>query len=152
MSGDVKPQVFLSHNSADAAAVEAIAEKLIAVGIHPWLDKWHLVPGESVQPALEGALGSCHTCLVFIGPTGIGPWQNEEMRAAISRRVNDKSSEFRVIPVLLPGAARGERSRLPAFLVETTWVEFRDSVEDVAALNRLTCGINRVIPGPPSQS
>ena len=30
-----------------------------------------------------------------------------------------------MIPVLLPGAQRGERSKLPAFLTATTWVEFQ---------------------------
>jgi hypothetical protein len=35
-----------------------------------------------------------------------------------------------VIPVLLPGAKRAERSCLPIFLDATTWVEFRDSLDD----------------------
>jgi len=38
-------QVFLSHNSTDKPLVEAIAQKLENEGIHPWLDKWNLIPG-----------------------------------------------------------------------------------------------------------
>jgi signal transduction histidine kinase len=93
-------------------------------------------------------LESCATCAVFIGPSSTGPWQNEEMRAAIDRRVREGRGRFRVIPVLLPGAERGERSRLPTFLVATTWVEFRQSLDDEDAFHRLVCGIRGVEPGP----
>jgi len=82
---------------------------------------------------------------VFIGPSGIGSWQHEEMRAAIDRRVKDR--EFRVIPVLLPGAQRPEKSRLPEFLASTTWVEFRQSLDDEEAFHRLMCGIRGQEPG-----
>ena len=48
--------VFLSHNSADKPAVELIARRLRdEAGLAPFLDKWHLVPGESWQEALEQA-------------------------------------------------------------------------------------------------
>jgi len=137
---------FLSHNTADKPAVEALAHRLRQAGLEPWLDKWNLVPGEPWQAALADALDACATCVVFVGPGGIGPWQNEEMRAAIDRRVG--TGAFRVIPVLLPGAERDERSRLPTFLVATTWVEFRDTLDDADAFHRLTCGIRGVAPGP----
>ncbi len=38
--------VFLSHNSADKPAVEEIARRLVAAGLQPFLDKWHLIPGQ----------------------------------------------------------------------------------------------------------
>jgi hypothetical protein len=139
---------FLSHNSADKPAVEALARRLRAAGVEPWLDRWNLVTGEPWQSALAGALDACETCVVFVGPGGIGPWQNEEMRAAIDRRVRGGAGAFRVIPVLLPGASRDERSRLPSFLVAATWVEFRDALDNEDALHRLVCGIRGVQPGP----
>src|SRR6266508_211673 len=104
--------VFLSHNNTDKPAVEELARRLVREGIQPWLDKWNLIPGEPWQEAIEEALGKCATCAVFIGPSGTGPWQNEEMRTAIDRRVSESNGHFRVIPVLLPGAERIERSRL----------------------------------------
>ena len=97
------------------------------------LDKWHLILGNPWQPDIEKALEESETCAVFVGPSWFGPWQNEEMRAAIDRRVRDSGSRFRVIPVFLPGAKRAERSSLPIFLVATTWVEFPDSLDDPAA-------------------
>jgi tetratricopeptide (TPR) repeat protein len=140
-------QVFLSHSSADKPAVEEIGRRLLKEGIEAWLDKWHLIPGDPWQPAIENALAESETCAVFVGPSGLGPWQNEEMRAAIDRRVRDSKRRFRVIPVLLPGAQRAERSSLPSFLVATTWVEFRDSLDDQEAFHRLISGIRGVEPG-----
>jgi hypothetical protein len=116
--------VFLSHSSGDKAHVEKIAVRLAdEAGINPFLDKWHLVPGEPWQEALEEALGESETCAVFLGPAGLGPWENEEMRAALDERVKDKS--LRVIPVLLPGANPKDNKTLPRFLRRLTWVDFR---------------------------
>jgi hypothetical protein len=55
---------------------------------------------------------------------------------------------YRVIPVLLPGA---KRESLPALLVNTTWVEFRGSIDDSDAFHRLVGGIRGVMPGPGEQ-
>jgi energy-coupling factor transporter ATP-binding protein EcfA2 len=140
--------VFLSYNKADRPAVDEIARQLVKAGIQPWLDEWNLIPGDLWQEAIEEALGSCTTCAVLVGPSGTGPWQNEEMRAAIDRRVSEGKGTFRVIPVLLPGAQRGERSKLPTFLVATTWVEFRQTLDDEDAFHRLISGIRGQAPGP----
>ncbi len=48
--------VFLSHATDDKPAVEALARRLHGDGLEPFLDKWHLVPGEPWQEALEVAL------------------------------------------------------------------------------------------------
>ena len=98
--------VFLSHNRSDKVSVEQLAVRLEdETGLKPFLDKWHLVPGEPWQEAIEEALDNSAACAVFLGPDGLGSWENEEMRSALVRRVRDKS--FRVIPVLLPGADPG---------------------------------------------
>ena len=107
--------IFLSHTSADKAAVEMLAERLRAVGLEPFLDNWHLVPGEPWQEGLEKALDASRSCAVFIGPNGIGAWENEEMRDALDQRTNAEG--YRVIPVLLPGARMPEKGPLPRFLL-----------------------------------
>jgi WD40 repeat protein/energy-coupling factor transporter ATP-binding protein EcfA2 len=138
--------VFLSHATADKPVVEKLARILQKQGIKPWLDTWNLVPGEPWQEAIEDALVRCAACAVFFGPGGTGPWQNEEMRAAIERQVT--GGGYPVIPVLLPDADRGERSRLPSFLTRRTWVEFRGTIEDERALRALIAGIHGIAPGP----
>lgn len=138
--------VFLSHSSKDKPAVETIARLLRDEHqIKAWLDKWNLVPGEPWQDALEDALDDSQTFAVFLGPSGIGPWENEEMRSAIEDRVQDKSR--RVIPVLLPGAPDNKDLKIPRFLRRATWVDFRSGLDDKEALYRLFCGITGQAPG-----
>jgi energy-coupling factor transporter ATP-binding protein EcfA2 len=138
---------FLSHNGADKPAVRDLAAKLEERGLACWLDEWNLIPGNPWQPAIEEALGQCDTCLVFFGPHGLGPWHNEEMRLAIQRRVNSSERRLRVLPVILPGGQRAKESDVPGFLQGTTWVEFRQSLDDGDALHRLVCGIKGIPPG-----
>ena len=136
MATEATYDVFLSHATHDKPKVEDLARRLKAEGLKPFLDKWHLVPGEPWQEAIEIAMARSRTCLVFVGPGPLGPWQNEEMRSALDMRVRDNSR--RVIPVLLPGASL---SVLPPFLARLTWVDFRSGFNDPQAFQRLVRGI-----------
>jgi catechol 2,3-dioxygenase-like lactoylglutathione lyase family enzyme len=142
MASDATYDVFLSHAGPDKPAVEELARRLRRRKIKPFLDKWHLVPGEPWQEALEEALDCSQTFAVFLGPGGIGPWQNEEMREALATRVQDKSR--RVIPVLLPGASKPSDKALPSFLRRLTWVELGS---DPDVFHRLVSGIKGLPPG-----
>ncbi len=132
--------VFLSHNSRDKPKVEKLAERLDDAGYTPWLDKWNLIPGDPWQEELEKALKDASCILVFLG-TELGPWHNEEMRAALERRVKGKA---RVIPVLLPGAEKPPD--IPLFLSGLAWVSFRHESDD-DAFHRLCRGIEGKPPG-----
>jgi len=134
-----KYDVFLSHHSADKSLVERIAQKLREANVKPFLDKWHLIPGDPWQEGLEKALGESATCAVFLGSHGVGTWENEEMRAALTHRA--QSPTFRVVPVLLPGRSISDSVDLPPFLSRLTWVEFRSDLEEPVAFWRLLCGI-----------
>jgi hypothetical protein len=139
--------VFLSYSEGDRDAVERIArflqeEKQLRV----FLDRWHLVPGREWQPDVEAALDASETCAVFLGPGGIGPWDNVQMRAALTLRVEKQG--YRVIPVLLPGTAWPERGKLPLFLALHKWVDFRTGLDDAQARHELVCGIQGIAPGP----
>ncbi len=140
-------RAFLSHNSADKAAVAELARRLEAAGISCWLDQWNLIPGDPWDLALEDALGSCAVCCVFFGPSGLGPWHHEEMRLAIRRRVTDPLHRLRVLPVILPGGQRTAESQLPPFLQGHTWVLFQQTLDDADAFHRLKCGILGQPPG-----
>lgn len=141
--------VFLSHNAMDKEAVEALARRLTdEAGVKPWLDKWNVVPGEGWQEKTEQALDDARACAVFLGPNGMGPWQHEEMRAALLKRV--ERNDFRVIPVLLPGADSPARAKVPSFLFLMAWVNFNvpAGLNDEEALHQLVAGIRGVPPGP----
>ncbi|TAK14074.1 MAG: toll/interleukin-1 receptor domain-containing protein [Anaerolineae bacterium] len=140
--GDFKYDVFLSHNSKDKPAVEQLAIKLRGENIQPFLDKWHLIPGDEWQPALEEALNDSRTFAIFISAKGISPWENAEMRSAINKRVRDRAR--RVIPVLLPNSEDPRDKpnvELPEFLQQGTWVDFRAGLDDPVAFAYLLAGI-----------
>ncbi len=138
-----KYAVFLSFNSDDRDAVRQMAEYLTRIGLRPFFDEYELIPGESSVSKLYAAMKQADSCAVFVGKSGEGPWQDREIRQAISLQV--KQSGFRVIPVLLPDAE--EQPELPDFLADNVWVDFRGkALDDDDALWRLECGIKGVAP------
>ncbi|MCY1075073.1 nSTAND1 domain-containing NTPase [Archangium lansingense] len=135
--------VFLSHNSRDKSAVELLAHRLKEEArLQPFLDKWHLVPGESWQAELEKALGESESVAVFFGASGVSPWHHAELRLALSRAVSSRD-ECRVIPILLPGANPED---LEGFISQRTWVDFRSGLDDADAFKRLVAGIKGLAP------
>lgn len=138
---------FLSHNSEYKPIVEKIGQWLEKKAkMKVFLDKWNLIPGDPWQEEIEVALDQSKSCVVFLGPNGIGPWQNEEMRSAIDDRVTKQS--IRVVPVILPRAKKpGGEVEMPRFLKRLTWVEFKHKWDEPEALRRLVCGIEGTPPG-----
>jgi len=137
---------FLSHNSKDKPVVEEIGKYLEETAkITVFLDKWGLIPGGKWQEELEKALSQSRSFVFFVGEEKPGAWQNEEMRIALDEMVT--SGTIRIVPVLLPGGKQPEKeSRLPGFLRQRTWVEFKNQWHEPDALNRLVCGIKGVPP------
>ena len=110
--------LFLSYHWRDHETVEAVAEALRDSGIKPFLDRWYLVPGRRWVEVLEQTLSECRSVAIFLGPEGMGRWQQREKEYALDRQTRDPA--FSVIPVLLQGAD-------PAlgFLPLNTWVDLR---------------------------
>ena len=146
MHDNKKYDAFLSLNSQDRSAVEKIAYWLQEKeNLSIWLYTWNVIPGDPLQEGMEQALSESNCCVIFLGPSGLGPWQNEEMRTALADRVSD--TNFRVIPVLLPnGNHSANKWELPSFLRRLAWVEFDSSLQDEDALHRLVCGIRGIPP------
>ncbi len=134
--------VFLSHNSRDKPAVEAIAEELKARKIEVWLDKWNLRPGRRWQKELEKAIEQSRAVAVFVGADGLGPWGVPEMEVFLNRATRDES--LAVIPVLLPTAPA--QIELQEFLKLYTWVDLRGGVTE-EGLARLVWGVTGEKPG-----
>jgi hypothetical protein len=138
-----KFDVFLSYNSEDRDEVQKIAIYLDDYAdLDPWLDCWQLIAGDPWQEGLQQGLSNAKSCVVFVGRSGQGPWQQKELFAALD--LQTKKSDFRVIPVLLPSAPT--KPELPLFLAGNTWVEFRDLADD-DAFWQLECGIRGIPPG-----
>jgi WD40 repeat protein len=139
--------VFLSHNSREKPTVERIAEKLKRAELEPWLDKWCLTPAGDWQDELAQGLRASSACAVFVGPHGIGSWEDLEYKLAVDRMAKDRS--FRVFLVLLPGLPEPfDTSALPPFLSTRTWVDLRKGVEDARSFQSLINAIKGLPLGP----
>ncbi len=120
-----KYDVFLCHNSGDKPAVKEIARHLQQHGIVPWLDEWEVYPGTRWQRVLEEQIATIRSAAVFIGPNGIGPWQDVEQKAFLQQFQSRNSP---IIPVILSGPSG--HITTPAFLNLFQRVDFRKTEPD----------------------
>jgi CheY-like chemotaxis protein len=132
--------VFLCHNSADKPIVRRLARQLRSREIKPWFDEWDLIPGRTWQEALEGAIQSIPSAAILVGKSGVGPWEDRELRVFLGEFVR---RGMPVIPVLLPGCP--DLPELPLFLREFTWVDMRHGLRK-GELDRLIWGITGTKP------
>jgi len=126
--------VFMCHNSQDKGEIRLVSDGLREKGVRVWLDEEQLRPGLAWQVALEEQIDSIRSAAVFVGSSGLGPWQNMEYRAFLSEFA---SRQCPVIPVILRTA--GSVPELPIFLRQLTWVDFRE--DEQRAMKRLVWGI-----------
>lgn len=119
-TGASRFDVFLCHNSTDEADIRRIGLWLRNRGIIPWLAQWELRPGIPWQRELEAQIESIPCAAVFVGSSGLGPWQSAEMDSYIRQFV---AKGCPVIPVVLKSCS--QPPKLPAFIGAMTWVDFR---------------------------
>ena len=141
LSGDVHAgrtrdhDVFLSYPNRHRTIIERIANILTELGVRPWLDTWEISPGAEFKAVIRRALDRCDACAVFVGPEGLGPWQELELDAAFE----GAKRGLRVIPVLLGSA---QREAVPPILRRFSSVHIADA-GDRAAIERLGRGLKR---------
>jgi hypothetical protein len=132
--------VFISHSSQDKSMARELITRLKKYRLNIWYDEDELPPGVPWQELLERGIRLSRSVAVLVGKDGLGPWENEEMQAALQFAVRDKRP---VIPVLLPDAPA--QPDLPLFLAARTWVDLRVGF-DSRLLDRLVWGITGVKP------
>jgi YD repeat-containing protein len=139
--------VFLSYHWRDHTSVETVARVLVERGLKIFLDRWYLIPGLPWQNALQASLGHADAVIIFIGPEGLGNWQQREVALALDRQAH--ASDFPVIPVLLPGA-----DPPLGFLALNTWIDLRSDIADQSRLSVIARAVRREppIPGDEGQS
>lgn len=136
-SFDNRYDVFISHNSKDKPEIRAIVELLKKEQIKTWFDEEELEPGFPWQPQLEKQIGEISAAAVFVGSTGLGAWEDVEMRAFLNEFMNRKCP---VIPVILPTA--NDVPVLPIFLRQMMWIDMREDQD--LAMQRLINTLGRV--------
>jgi hypothetical protein len=133
---------FLSHNSRDKPAVEVI-QGLLERGnpergdrpIPCWFDKHDLRSQGTWMSQLEDAVATCGAAVVFYGPDGHGPVHKYEVELLLKRAMYEQGRDaIRLVLVLLPGA---QQSAIQGFISLHMWADFRNGLDDAAALQRL---------------
>jgi hypothetical protein len=117
--------VFMCHNGQDKPAVRSINATLKSRGIRTWLDEEQLPSDVPWQPERESLIADARAACVFVGDSGVGPWQDEETRTCLSEFVRRGCP---VIPVLLPDAPAVPD--LPLFLRQMTWLDLRHQFDE----------------------
>lgn len=95
------PTAFISHSTADQVRfVIPFAEKLRNNGVDVWVDKWEILPGDSlVEKIFKEGIGQSDYAIFVISENSIkSPWVNEELISAVVKRIEGKC---RIIPIII---------------------------------------------------
>ena len=126
------PKVFLSHATEDKARfVNKFAEKLREKGVDAWLDKWEMLPGDSlVDKIFEEGLKDADSIIIVLSTNSVKkPWVREELNSGIVAKL---SRGTKLIPVVI------DNCEVPEALKSTVW----ESIEDI---NNYDDSFNRIL-------
>lgn len=129
------PKVFLSHASEDKDRfVLDFACKLRQNGVDVWLDKWEMLPGDSlVDKIFEEGLKEATAVIVVVSKFSIEKkWVKEELNAAVVKRISTGS---KLIPIVLDNCA------VPEALSSTLWEKILDPTAYDNSLHRVLAAI-----------
>jgi hypothetical protein len=137
------PKVFVSHASEDKERfVLDFATKLRAKGIEAWLDKWEILPGDSlIDKLFEEGIKNAEAVIVVVSSFSVNkPWVREELNAAMVRKINGIS---KLIPVVI------DDCQVPEALQSTVWERIKDLNNYDAELERIVSAIYEHREKPP---
>lgn len=126
--------LFLAHNSLDKPQIRAIAGRLKQRKLRPWVDEDQILAGQSFQKMIQYAIPRVRAAAVFVGPSGLGEWQADEVELLMSAC---KKEDKPLFLVLLPGIK--EIPQELGFIAQKHWVSFDRGVNQ--ALNDIESGI-----------
>lgn len=95
------PKVFVSHASEDKQRfVIPFATALRARGINAWVDRWEMLPGDSlVDKIFEEGLKEAAAVVIVLSKVSVAkPWVREELNTAVVKRIQKGT---KIIPVVL---------------------------------------------------
>jgi len=137
------PRVFLSHASEDKDRfVLPFATALRQNGVDVWLDKWEILPGDSlVDKLFEEGLKAASAVIIVISSYSVDKrWVREELNAAIVNRINKQT---KIIPVVI------DECEVPESLQSTVWERIHDLNNFDTALQRILQAIFEQREKPP---
>jgi hypothetical protein len=141
--GSMSPKVFVSHASEDKDRfVLRFAERLRQKGIDAWLDKWEMLPGDSlVDKIFEEGIKEAKAVIVVLSKFSVEkPWVREELNAAFVKRINNGS---KLIPVVI------DDCEVPEALKSTLWESIADLSAYDPSFDRIVASIHGANDKPP---
>ncbi len=139
----MSPKVFVSHASEDKERfVLAFSRKLRERGIDAWVDKWEMLPGDSlVDKIFEEGIKQASAVIVILSKNSEKkPWVVEELNAGYVKRINEKS---KLIPILI------EDCDVPECLRSTLWVRINNLDDYDTELDSIVASIFGANEKPP---
>ena len=131
----MSPKVFISHASEDKPRfVTAFATKLRENGVDAWLDRWEMLPGDSlVDKIFEEGLKEAQAVIIVLSNFSVSkPWVSEELNASMVARI---SKGTKIIPVVI------DDCDVPEALKSTLWERVTDPSDFEEPLRRILAAI-----------
>lgn len=131
----MNPKVFISHASDDKERfVLGFAAKLRESGIDAWLDKWEMLPGDSLVEKIfdEGLKGARAVIIVLSRYSVRKPWIKEELNASIVKKI---AKGTKIIPVII------DDCEVPESLKSTVWEKVNNIYSYQESLDRIIASI-----------
>lgn len=131
----MNPKVYLIHASEDKEKfVTNFATKLREKGVDVWLDKWEMLPGDSlVDKMFEEGIKNAQAFIIVLSKISVTkPWVREELNASVIKKINNGS---KIIPVII------EDCDIPEVLTSTLWERIKDTSCYDAEFNRIHSSI-----------
>lgn len=136
------PKVFISHASEDKERfVIEFAKNLRSNGVDAWLDKWEMLPGDSlIDKIFEEGLKDADAVVIVLSKFSIEkPWVREELNASIVSKI---SNGTRIIPIVLDNCS------VPESLKHTLWETITELDDYSDSFSRITSSIFGVTDKP----
>ncbi len=129
------PKVFLSHASEDKARfVNEFASRLRENGVDAWLDKWEMLPGDSlVDKIFEEGLKEAEAIVIVLSKNSVSkPWIREELNSSVVARIQKGT---RIIPVVI------DDCDVPEVLKATLWESIHDVLHYDDSFHRILASV-----------
>jgi len=139
----MSPKVFISHASEDKERfVIDFAKKLRSRGVDAWLDRWEMLPGDSlVDKIFEEGIKNADAFIIVLSKNSVHkPWVREELNAGFVKRISKKA---KIIPVVI------DDCEIPECLKTTLWEKIDNLESYEENLERILQSIFGIAEKPP---
>jgi hypothetical protein len=124
------PSIFLSHNHKDKPFVRQLAKDLATKDIKVWIDEAEIKIGDSLIRKISSGIYEMDFLGVILSPDSVqSRWVQEELEQALHIQISE--AYVKVLPILLHDC------KLPGFLLDKVYVDFRDENNYQFALEKL---------------